>query len=48
MYVLYQGRFIYSLRVRDGVRSVRIPSKNVFEIPYYDMKAIIILVYVYI
>jgi hypothetical protein len=43
---LYQGRLIYSLRVRDGVRSVRMPSKNVFKIPYYDMKEIIIQVYV--
>jgi len=45
---LYQGRLIYSLRVRDGARSVRMPSKSAFKIPYYDMKEIIIQVYVYI
>jgi hypothetical protein len=43
---LYQGRLIYSLRVRDGIRSVRMPSNNVFKIPYYDMKEIFIQVYV--
>jgi hypothetical protein len=43
---LYQGRIIYSLRVRDGIRSLRTPSNNVFNIPYYDMKSIIIHVYV--
>jgi hypothetical protein len=43
---LYQGRLIYSLRVRDGVRSVIMTSKNVFKIPYYDMKEIAIQVYV--